>query len=437
MRQDNQYIQERFVPFLKDIFRDVRKSEQSFYEFFDPDARRKEAFRDDDDIDQYLNGTESLFENAQEAESKSDLLVDTIFARMMKDFHDNNHYYYIPNKDGEFTSEQEEILFKLAQTLISKHNIKEEEFTKNQAGKVERTIAESSKRLTNIAGLRFTEGGELKFNPQSGLIEGAVRNDADPQGEVLTVRIDPENPEVIIFANAKGDMAFLMDNTNKSLGTFKDKDTQRSSVAVMLASGYVPTQNSVPNKKRAQTLAGQGGVGPVPKTTKQEEQVEEPEAGLVAGAESLPGTYDLAGLPTEGKEKAEKQTEEQAETIKRQARKPKGFLGSIPRIKKLMGSSPMGLSGTGAEGKASTGGKAQTGGKSPAGGQAPNQSRMTDQQERQQNRKGMPRGGETAGAPKQKKQKKKSTAGTLAKVLFGSAAGTIGGVAGGLSLDLF
>ena len=127
MRQDNQYIQERFVPFLKDIFRDVRKSEQSFYEFFDPDARRKEAFRDDDDIDQYLNGTESLFENAQEAESKSDLLVDTIFARMMKDFHDNNHYYYIPNKDGEFTSEQEEILFKLAQTLISKHNIKEEE----------------------------------------------------------------------------------------------------------------------------------------------------------------------------------------------------------------------------------------------------------------------------------------------------------------------
>ena len=255
-------LQNRFTEFLQEIFRDIPKSGKSFYEYFKPEKGNKEAFKHGK-YKEYLYGKDSVVGIDEKADLKRELLIDTLFAQMLSDFHHGVAYLYLPNKEGNFTNQQGTILFRLYQTLTSKIESKEADLRGRNEGENEnaklakrnKLILDITNKLKSSAKLEVVE--ELKLNENSGLIEGKVKNPNNPNGGVLEVEIDQANPDLLLFKDESGGIAFITNNSEKDLKLF----IGRSNFAVMLAAGYSRTTNGEPNPRSQAERAGQVGSG--------------------------------------------------------------------------------------------------------------------------------------------------------------------------------
>lgn len=273
MKRDYKFAQKYVEEFLEAIFTDVKKSNKSVYEYFKPDMLNKRTFSAANQDYKYgRNGKASFFENQAEAEGQWNLFVDVVFAKMLKDFHDKTVYLYLPNKDGAFSSRQKQLIRLLGAFIINQVNGMAVKMpAKAAAGAdIPRLIEETTKRLERAGKLQFIKG--LKFNPETGLIEGEVKNPKDlSSGAVLTVRTDPSNPNLLMFNDGTGKIAFMMENTDKDVSLFMKMN---SNWEVMTAFGYLETENKVMRHENEDRLMNQpaeitkqGGVaeGPVEK----------------------------------------------------------------------------------------------------------------------------------------------------------------------------
>lgn len=264
MKRDYKFTQKYVEEFLEATFTDVRKSDKSVYEYFKPDMLNKRNFSAANQDYKYgRNGKASFFEDQAEAEGQWDLFVDVIFAKMLKDFHDKTVYLYLPNKDGDkitFSSRQKQLIRLLGAFIINQVN---GTAMKGPATDIPKLIEETTKRLEKVGKLQFVKG--LKFNPETGLIEGEVKNPKDlSSGAVLTVKINPSNPDLLMFNDGTGKMAFMMENTDKDVSLFMKMN---SNWEVMTALGYLETENGVMKHENEDGLinqpvemAKQGGV---------------------------------------------------------------------------------------------------------------------------------------------------------------------------------
>lgn len=189
----------RFINFVRATLEDFADSGKSVTKFFRPNAKNKDLFR----TKSYMIGN-----LGREARPEFGLITNYMFGRMFREFHLRRLHRYMPHKDGEksvFGKHTSKLVMLLGLNMFDEIRAKELGATKEELeGKPSETQirtsqSESQKRL-QAAGFREDKGG-MKYNSETGLIEGQVIN---KNGETLTALIDPSNPESIIFDGANG-----------------------------------------------------------------------------------------------------------------------------------------------------------------------------------------------------------------------------------------
>ena len=228
----------KLVPFLRDVFLDVKESDKSFKDYFDPREGNIALFKQTD-----------IFKKHLLQYGERDEIVSQLFEKMSKDFNDGVSHLYMPNQNDDFTNEQKEIFYKLADLFTQKTGAN----TTPQSP--EETALSTTKRLKDAGNLEIIE--PLKLNRKTGFIEGKVKNLNDNEGTgtqgsgTLSVMIDPNNPNEIIFRNESGKIAFALENSDSGLGIFIGAST----VDVMALAGYVQTTLLNTDKPDFQTVS--------------------------------------------------------------------------------------------------------------------------------------------------------------------------------------
>ena len=233
----------KLVPFLRDVFLDVKESKRSFKEYFDPREGNIELFKQT-----------NLFKKHLLQYRERNEIVKQLFDKMRKDFNDGVAHLYIPGRDNNFTNEQKVIFYKLADLLTQQTG------ANTRPPSPEETSSATTKRLKEAGNLEIIE--PLKLNRKTGFIEGKVRNPNDRGSgaghgaEVLSLMIDPNNPDEIFFGNGDGNIAFALENSINGLGIFIGAST----LDVMVLAGYMGTTGGILRKRSepAQGLATQG-----------------------------------------------------------------------------------------------------------------------------------------------------------------------------------
>ena len=473
MRNDKEFIDGQFIPFLEGIFKDVKKSGKSFYKYFDPDKDNKEKFQEEESLSEYMeeSGGQYLFaDDPAKGSAQQSILVNTVFAKMLKDFHDGESYFYLPDENNEFTNEQKEKIYDLAIFLIGIINKKEEEagltegspltgdaasligkgvgaqkgeqkgaqILSTGAEKINQLIDQTINNLTTLAKLDIIE--PLKFNPKTGLIEGKVinPNDAsDPtyrKGALLTVKIDPENPTLLIFTDTTGELAFMLDNPVGDL-TLKDKEemkselelfAEHSSREIMKLKDYLATENSIPKKAEKSDVTPQipkietPSVSQISQETPQEETKKESKlSGTVSG--KIEGEGEFTPADHHRKEQL-KVTDHRRSRQLKQPRKVAQGEEPLPQL----GERILPVAGQPAE----TTGKPEEDTKQKTRG-TEQELKEREKQEREEKAKPSTSDGRDASGEKQKEKEKtkKNPIAKLAWTLAGGAASGLGGTA--------
>jgi|GEM_PF-3077007 len=220
----------RLVPFLRDTFLDVKKSGRSFKQYFEPRAGNIEQFKQT-----------PLFKKHLLQYKERNEIVERLFEKMNKDFNDGVAHLYMPigeSGEGHFTEEQKLIFYKLADLITQQTG------ASTVPPSPKETIATTTKNLEEGGNLKIVQ--PLKLNPKTGFIEGKVINPNDKGDKVagaLSILIDPNNPDEIIFQNdsPKGNLAFVLENSVNGLGIFIGASTED----VMALAGHVGTTGEV------------------------------------------------------------------------------------------------------------------------------------------------------------------------------------------------
>jgi hypothetical protein len=182
-------LQLKFKNYLKDLFVEVAKSEQSPHAYFAPDAQNKENFvtKTDSITQKYFDSIDDLFDAKDARADKSKLFTNAIFHRATKDMYDGNFHLYMPKKSGDdfvFSKQQEEVFGHLASSILGTLAAQEE---------LKDPISET---IENLKKSGFTNTENLKYNEETGLIEGKVTNKNEEEVEIA---VDPSMPEFMFI----------------------------------------------------------------------------------------------------------------------------------------------------------------------------------------------------------------------------------------------
>ncbi len=248
MRQDR-IFKIRVRKLISEILKDVRASEKGVFRYFNPSFKNKRLFEYNSTwADSRPGHANSLFGRDQKASMRWDNFTEVMFSQMMREAKLRRAYLLLPNKEGEFRSSQKKILARFTDLILRRMSERENELNrdevthaKNETGKsktraeIEEIIAKSQENLGKHNGLNTISA--LKYNEETGLIEGSVLNTKDVNKEALKVEIDPENENLILFSSTTLGIYFVMENNDKDLSLFDNKGTQE-----MLDAGEVATE---------------------------------------------------------------------------------------------------------------------------------------------------------------------------------------------------
>ena len=296
----------RLVPFLKDLFTDVRESEETPNEYFENSTENKNEFKKKEIFHKHLGTVEN-----------SDKLIDTLFEKMAEDASNGSAHLYMPSQNGAFTNEQTSIFYRLSEIIEGKSGVELPPLPS-----VKTTIKETSKRLTEAGNLTIVE--PLRLNKMTGLIEGEVINPNDPDKQVLTVKIDSSRPEEIEFENKESAKAFKVENSDSGLGIFIGTKTGEIAVLVEYSETRA-TENKPEQPKPEQPKPEQqpdiSPIALIPSLKKEEDkgqdQVEMPDSYAKNKSTQIQKSFLI---PTETEEISE--TQDETRTI-RKTRKPR------------------------------------------------------------------------------------------------------------------
>ncbi len=247
--------QSRLIPFLEDLFTDVKESGKTSMEYFDAKANNKEQFLDTDLYKKYL-----------EPISDGEKIADALFEQMEQDALNGISHLYLPNKNGKFSSEQVSVFYRLIDMLIEKTGV---ELKPLPSAKT--ITQETSKRLVDAGNLTIVT--PLKLNKKTNLIEGEVINSNDPEKQVLKVTVDPNKPEEISFEDSTEGNAFKVENSDSGLGIFIG--TKTGDIAILIGASVETTRTTPLDEQTAEPLSFDPGMalaGLVPGTGEQEDK---------------------------------------------------------------------------------------------------------------------------------------------------------------------
>jgi hypothetical protein len=216
--------QSRLIPFLEDLFTDVKESGKTSIEYFDTKAENKEQFMGTDLYKKYL-----------EPISDGEKIADALFKQMEEDALNEVTHLYLPNQNGDFSRHQRSIFYRLVDALMEKAGVELEPLPSAKTIK-----KETSKRLLDAGNLTIVT--PLKLNEETRLIEGEVINSNDPEKQVLKVTIDPNRPEEISFENSAEGNTFAVENSDSGLGIFIG--TKTGDIAVLIGAAVKITRNT-------------------------------------------------------------------------------------------------------------------------------------------------------------------------------------------------
>ena len=252
MREDRQF-KIRARNFISETLKDVRTSDKSVFRYFNPSFKNKRLFKYNAKWANLRPGhAGSLFGKDNKSQLRWNNLTEVMFGQMMREAKLRRVYLLMPNKEGEFRSSQKKLLTRFTDLILRKVDEREKLINENQASnkKLEKGKTRSRAEIDELANKtqkNLEKYGKLEtvspfqYNEKTGLIEGAVANILDPEGSSMKAKVDPENPDLILFSSTLLGVCFAMENNEKDLVLFANTATND-----MLKNNQIESSEAIP-----------------------------------------------------------------------------------------------------------------------------------------------------------------------------------------------
>jgi|GEM_PF-5960259 len=252
MREDRQF-KIRARNFISETLKDVRTSDKSVFRYFNPSFKNKRLFKYNAKWANLRPGhAGSLFGKDNKSQLRWNNLTEVMFGQMMREAKLRRVYLLMPNKEGEFRSSQKKLLTRFTDLILRKVDEREKLINENQASnkKLEKGKTRSRAEIDELANKtqkNLEKYGKLEtvspfqYNEKTGLIEGTVANILDPEGSSMKAKVDPENPDLILFSSTVLGVCFAMENNEKDLVLFANTATTD-----MLKNNQIESSEAIP-----------------------------------------------------------------------------------------------------------------------------------------------------------------------------------------------